>query len=548
MPKIVEQMTEDTFLAALRSDEPQYIHDGKGLYLITAGDRTGRWAQAYMRPGKTTTTKATVGECRLGGNGRLAAASVTPEKARELGAALVLRTKNDKSFDPNAAAAAKRTETKEKAAQAKAEGAAAEKRAALREKEPNAKLWTLDLCVPQSFHACTLGYIDANPMGIGQRHLARIAEALVKHCIPLFGDKHVNDVNECDIQTVEDAMVAAGIAHTTWKVKGYCRKVFAWAAKSPRKWRTNACPVKADDGSLKAKTPRRQHRAALTEDSKLAVLVRALWAPLPKSSGVKQYSVVPSNALKFTLLTAQRYDNVRFARFDEMSDLDGAFPKWTIPAVDPHGKGKGMKGHEQKKRDGLIPDHVVYLSRQTVELVRELRAATTGDYLFPGERAGNIVMGEYQMNQRLVQLGFGKHTHEEAAHLATLSKEKRKAQADLNINPLHHTPHGSRACFRTMAKRMGVPPLVLETVIGHDDAREMLGGTARLVAMLERANTGGMGASYDRDRINALVQAAASFDLPKESLAAMQAWANYLDDLRDSRELTDQVEPLALAA
>jgi integrase len=72
-----------------------------------------------------------------------------------------------------------------------------------------------------------------------------------------------------------------------------------------------------------------------------------------------------ARALEFCILTAARSNEARAARWDEI-DFGGKV--WTIPAA----------------RTKAAREHRVPLSGRTVEILREMEAAKTSDYVFPG--------------------------------------------------------------------------------------------------------------------------------------------------------------------
>lgn len=68
------------------------------------------------------------------------------------------------------------------------------------------------------------------------------------------------------------------------------------------------------------------------------------------------------------MLTLASTKEIRGATWDEFHDLDGDAPIWRIPAA----RMKAKRAHD------------VPLSRQAVEVLRELRGYTgDGEYLFP---------------------------------------------------------------------------------------------------------------------------------------------------------------------
>lgn len=121
--------------------------------------------------------------------------------------------------------------------------------------------------------------------------------------------------------------------------------------------------------------------------------------------------------------------------------------------------------------------HIVPLPEQAVAVLSEMQAYTAGkEYVFPPlARQKNVHLHREALGSALRRMGFqGKHT-----------------------------THGFRGMFRTVAReRLGIDPDVLEAQLAH-------------------AKRGDVQKAYDRTTFN------------DERRKAMQAWADYLDQLRD---------------
>ena len=112
-------------------------------------------------------------------------------------------------------------------------------------------------------------------------------------------------------------------------------------------------------------------------------------------------------AIELLMLTFVRTGELRMATWDEFS-LDAGL--WTIPAARMKVKNAG--------------DHLVPLSRQAIELLRELKAINgatlqkpTKDWLFPNSRRPDDCMTATTINRALERMGFnGKGTIGFAAH------------------------------------------------------------------------------------------------------------------------------------
>jgi integrase len=125
--------------------------------------------------------------------------------------------------------------------------------------------------------------------------------------------------------------------------------------------------------------------------------------------------------------------------------------------------------------------HMVPLARQALALLAELRPLTgAGRYVFPSIRTGDRPMSENTIRAALRGMGY---TNEDM------------------------TPHGFRATARTlMVERMGMTDGVLEAQLSH-------------------GKSGPLGMAYDRA------------EFMEQRRHMMQAWADYLDTLRDGAQV-----------
>lgn len=122
-------------------------------------------------------------------------------------------------------------------------------------------------------------------------------------------------------------------------------------------------------------------------------------------------------------------------------------------------------------------EHIVPLSAQAVAVLRELHPLTgQGRYLFPSLRSAREPMSENTINAALRRLGFDKHTM---------------------------TAHGFRALASTRLNELGWAPDVIERQLAHAERNKVR-------------------AAYNRAQYLA------------ERRKMMQAWADYLDALREA--------------
>lgn len=168
------------------------------------------------------------------------------------------------------------------------------------------------------------------------------------------------------------------------------------------------------------------------------------------------------------LLSALLFQRPGNIRAMEWAEIDLDGALWTIPAAK-------MKRTQHGKQNGR--PHLVPLATQAVAVLRELQPLTGhGRYVFPSLLTGENCMSENTIRAALRRLGYG--------------------NGDM-------TPHGFRAMARTLiVERLpGVSPDVVEAQLAH-------------------GKSGPLGMAYDRA------------EFMEQRRALMQAWADYLDQLK----------------
>jgi integrase len=168
------------------------------------------------------------------------------------------------------------------------------------------------------------------------------------------------------------------------------------------------------------------HHGAITEPKQVAALIQAIKG--------YQGSPIVRAALRFSALTFQRPGEIRKAEWTEF-DLDNAM--WRIP-------GERMK---------MRRDHMVPLSRQALETLRELQPLTgAGQYVFPGTRGAGRPMSENTVCAALRYLGY----------------EGQEA-----------TAHGFRTTASTLLHEMGWQTDVIERQLAHVEQNAIKGAYNR---------------------------------------------------------------------
>jgi integrase len=136
-------------------------------------------------------------------------------------------------------------------------------------------------------------------------------------------------------------------------------------------------------------------------------------------------------ALRLMLLTIVRTKELRLAEWSEFH-LDRA--EWRVPAV------------RMKMKD----PHIVQLSRQAVELLRELNTHTGGrGFLFPNYRNPKTCMSATTLNRALERMGFN------------------------GPDTIGFSAHGFRSTASTMLNEMGFRSEIIELQLAHTDRNKV---------------------------------------------------------------------------
>lgn len=273
-----------------------------------------------------------------------------------------------------------------------------------------------------------------------------ILRRLELNVFPWLGQKRLREISAPELLATLTRIEERGANETAHRVRKICSQVFHYGMATGRTDRDPAADLR---GALKPVTS--THLAALTKPEDVAKLLRAIEGYVG--------SLVTRSALRLSPLVFVRPGELRLAPWTEF-DLDNA--EWNIPA--------------ERMKMGVA--HLVPLSTQAVEILRELRPLTSrGRYVFPGVRSFDRPMSNNTINAALRGMGYTKD---------------------------EMTGHGFRATARTILDEvLGFRPDFIEHQLAHQ---------------VRDPN----GRAYNRTAY-----------LP-ERRVMMQRWADYLDELRNS--------------
>jgi len=148
---------------------------------------------------------------------------------------------------------------------------------------------------------------------------------LERFLFPWLGGRPVSEIDAPELLAALRRIERLGKLHTAQRVKQRAGQIFRYAVATGRATRDPSADLR---GALKA--PKVQHRAAITDPTKVGDLMRAIEA--------FQGSFVVACALKLSPLVFARPGELRHAEWIEF-DLDSAM--WRLPADEREHRGSG---------------------------------------------------------------------------------------------------------------------------------------------------------------------------------------------------------------
>ena len=280
---------------------------------------------------------------------------------------------------------------------------------------------------------------------------AKLQSWLHRDVMPQLGHVPVRDIKTSDVLRVLRKMEARGVFDSVLRVKQIVSRIMKFAV---REGLVERDPTYELQGPDTFKTKPTKHHSAITDPKAFGGLLRAI-------AGYEGHFVIKV-ALQLSPMLFVRPGELRAMEWVEVG-LENA--TWFIPA----------------QRMKMSSDHIVPLSTQAVELLKQLHLATGNRRLvFPSLKGEGRPISENTINSALNAIGY---------------------------DGSRHRAHGFRASARTMLdEQLGFPPHLIEHQLAH---------------AVKDAN----GRAYNR-----------TSHLP-ERRKMMQRWANYLDQLTIGMEV-----------
>ncbi len=295
-----------------------------------------------------------------------------------------------------------------------------------------------------TFKAVAEAWIAKKSPGWSPSYLKQIESVLGADVYPAIGAYPIRNITAHQLLGIVHGMEERGAATVAILVRQWLSAIFRFAVA---RLMADSDPAAALKGAITR--PKVKHHKPLSR-ADIPRFVKALG-----QYGGYRTTVI---SLRLVMLTFVRPGEVRTASWSEF-DLDRA--EWRIPA-------ERMKMREE---------HVVPLSRQALELLKELKPLTGGQqWLFPNYRRPKTCMTITTMNRALERMGFN------------------------GKDSIGFSAHGFRATASTMLNELGYRPDVIERQLAHKERNKVR-------------------ASYNQAEYMA------------ERVVMMQAWADLLDEM-----------------
>ena len=309
-----------------------------------------------------------------------------------------------------------------------------------------------------TFEAVAREWINKKKQGWTPYYLRQVERFLETDVFPYVGNLPIRNVTAAHLLEIVRRVEGRGAETVALLVRQWASAIFRYAVATLR---ADTDPAAALKGAIHR--PKVEHHKPLSRDQ-VADFVKAL-----DSYGGYRTTVI---ALRLMLLTFVRTVELRAAHWAEF-DLDRA--EWRIPT-------ERMKMREP---------HIVPLSRQAVELLRELHTHTGGrSFLFPNYRNPKTCMTATTLNRALERMGFN------------------------GKDSIGFSAHGFRATASTMLNELSFRSEVIERQLAHAERNKVR-------------------ASYNQG------------EYMEERRAMMQQWANLTDEMAKSKSM---VKPIKQAA
>lgn len=281
-----------------------------------------------------------------------------------------------------------------------------------------------------TFEIVAREWISKKAIGWSPYYLRQVEGFMGTDVFPYIGTLPIRSVTAAHLLEIIRRIEDRGAETVALLVRQWSSAIFRYAVATLR---ADNDPAAALKGAILR--PKVKHHKPLSREQ-----IRDFNQALDNYGGYRTTVI----ALRLMLLTFVRTVELRKAQWSEFN-LDHA--EWRIPA-------ERMKMREK---------HIVPLSRQAVELLRELQTYTAGrEMLFPNHRTPRECMTATTLNRALERMGFN------------------------GKDSIGFSAHGFRATASTILNEMGYRPDVIERQLAHSDRNKVRASYNRAEYLEER--------------------------------------------------------------
>lgn len=228
-----------------------------------------------------------------------------------------------------------------------------------------------------TFEAIAVEWFAHRKDGWVPTYSKRVWSRLIADVFPAIGQRTIGEIEPPELLAVIRRIESRGAVVLAGRILQVCGRIFRYAIATGRATRDPSQDLR---GALKSPGPR-ERRAAL-KASELPAFLKALEAYRGDRS--------TALAIKLTMHTMLRTQEVRFGRWAEIEGLDGPMPLWRIPA----------------ERMKMRSEHLVPLSPQAVGILRELKSrAGESEFILPAPTIEGVI-SQNTMIYGLYRMGY----------------------------------------------------------------------------------------------------------------------------------------------
>ena len=237
-----------------------------------------------------------------------------------------------------------------------------------------------------SFEAIAREWLEVRQPDWTQGQFEKERLRLKNHAFPRIGALPISNIGVAEIRPLLNHLVRQGYIEQAHRLRHQLSRIFRFAVATERAGRDPAADLR---DTLPARNPK--NHPTITDPVQVGELMRAIDS--------YRGDFTTQCALKLAPLWFCRPGEIRKAEWNHF-DLDGEFPAYKVTPPN-------QKVRKAAKENPLTPLFVIPLSRQALEILRELHLLTGHrHYLFPNARDPKRCMSENTVNSALAAMGY----------------------------------------------------------------------------------------------------------------------------------------------